>query len=104
MVSTTSTTKLNPPRLRKAFVLLRCSEEGTHDNCLRMRDLLVKNVHNVTQAYTTKRMVDDVAYCVAGRALVNANELSKFENKLASLRSNPPNVVSVEQALVRLSA
>lgn len=102
-MSTKQISKPHPPKLRKTVIFLRCSEP-THENCLRMRDLLVKKVSNITQAYTTNTTVGKQKYCVIARALVEDNDIQKFENKLNDLHTKIPYTIRVEQVLVRSTA
>ena len=90
-------------KLRKTIVLLRCSEPS-HENCLRMRDLLVTKVNNITQAYTTDTTIKNEKYCVAARALVEDGQLDKFENVLQKLSTTTPHIIGVDKVLVRATA
>ena len=66
------------------MVLLRCSE-GKHDNCTVMRNMLIKNVRNVTMAYAANTELDGETYCVVARAIINRDDVSAMSKKIEAL-------------------
>ena len=70
-----------------AIVLLRCSDDK-HDNCLVMRNTLVKNVSNVTMAHAAAADLDGETYCVVARAIVNRDQVPALNKKIESLEDD----------------
>ena len=67
----------------RATILLRC-EKKNHNDCL---DLLkeVRQLNNITYAETTNAIVGNEEYCVIADAVVNSDEIKKFEEKLEDI-------------------
>ena len=81
-------------KLHHADVLLRCSKEE-HENCVVLRDALMKKFPNVTTAYVTRTKLD-TDYCVSASAIVRDNEIDDFENQLKKLHQSGKNKFNVK--------
>ncbi len=96
--------KLTKPKnqLRNAFVLIRCTKKS-HKNCKPVRNALMNNFNNVLQSYTTNAVVEDIEYCVAGKALIKDSEINKFEKNLKSLKTDSSNPIGVAELKLLIS-
>ena len=61
------------------------------------------NFKNVLQSYTTNAVVEDIEYCVAGKALVKDSEISKFERNLKKLTTDSSQPVGVSKLKVLIT-
>lgn len=73
--------------LERAFVLIKCSKK-THDDCRKIRDILIEGSSGyIQEAFTTNVIVDDETWCVAASALVPTNQTKKFEKHLLTIHT-----------------
>ena len=97
-MSVKSLQKAKPTKLRKAFVLVRCSK-SRHTNCKPMQNALNKSSKNILHSSTTKAKLEGTRYCVAVKAIVKENEIKKFESDLWKVKTrtaNPSHVAKLK--------
>jgi len=82
--------------------MFRCTKDK-HTNCIPMRNAAMRSSKKILQAYTVGTEVEGTTYCVAGKALVQENEIKEFTENLRNIRSKAAKPTGVKNLKVLVS-
>ena len=80
--------------LKSAYIFLQCDKKS-HNDCRKIRDVLLEKHPNVRRAQTTNAKIRGEQWCVAATALVNTANEDKFKKELYDLHTDSKRPVGI---------